>query len=75
VDKLLFFYIYIIIVVAVKHSVVGCWCGYVSGSRCRFAYGPADATAIHSLALVNPDWFYLSGAGSLGRPGQDPRGP
>jgi len=25
--------------------------GYVSGSRCRFAYGPADATATHSLLL------------------------
>ena len=29
--------------------------------RCRFAYGPADATAIHCLLLQqNPDWFYLS---------------
>jgi len=31
----------------VKNWVVGCWCGYVSGSRCRFAYGLADATANH----------------------------
>ena len=24
---------------------MGCWCGYLSGARCRlFAYGPADAT-------------------------------
>jgi len=38
-------------------TVVGCWCGYVSGSRRRFAYGPADATASLSLAAVNPDWF------------------
>jgi len=38
----------------------------VSGSRCIFAYGSADATATHSLAPVNPDWFYLSGAGSPG---------
>ena len=22
-----------------------CWRGYLSGVRCRFAYGPADATA------------------------------
>jgi len=29
--------------------VVGCWHGYLSGARCRFAYGPADATAIHCL--------------------------
>jgi len=32
----------------------------------RFAYGPADATATHSLAPVNPDWFYFSGANSPG---------
>jgi len=25
--------------------VVVCWCGYASGSRYRFAYGPDDATA------------------------------
>jgi len=31
----------------VKNWVTGCWHGYVSGSRCRFACGPADATAIH----------------------------
>jgi len=42
---------------------VGCWRGYLSGARCRFAYGPADATATHSLATVNPDWFYLFGTG------------
>jgi len=30
-------------------------------------YGPADATATHSLLLqLNPDWFYLSVTGSLG---------
>jgi len=32
-----------------KKRAVGCCCGYVSGSRCRFAYGPADATATHCL--------------------------
>jgi len=31
--------------------LVGCWHDYVSGSRCRFAYGPADATASHYLFL------------------------
>jgi len=31
--------------------VVGCWCGYLSGVRCRFAYGPADTTATHCLLL------------------------
>ena len=29
-----------------KHWVMGCWCGYLSGARCRlFVYGPADGTA------------------------------
>ena len=32
----------------VKNWVVGCWRGYLSGARCRLAYGPADATATHS---------------------------
>jgi len=36
---------------ACKKLSGGSWCGYVSGSRCRFAYGPADATANHSLLL------------------------
>jgi len=41
--------------------------GYLSGAMCRFAYGPADATATHCLLLqLNPDWFYLSGTGSPG---------
>jgi len=35
----------------VKNWVVECWRGYVSGSRCRFAYGPVDATATHFLLL------------------------
>ena len=30
----------------VKNGVMRCWCGYLSGARCRlFAYGPAYATA------------------------------
>jgi len=38
---------------------------YLSGARCRLAYGPADATATHCLLLqLNPDWFYFSGTGS-----------
>jgi len=36
---------------AVKNWAVGCWHGCVSGARCRLAYGPADATATHSLLL------------------------
>jgi len=29
------------------------WCrrGYLSGAKCRLAYGPADATATHCLLL------------------------
>ena len=47
---------------ACKYSVVRCWCGYLSGTRCRlFAYGLADATAIpkphHLLPHLNPDRF------------------
>jgi len=50
-----------------KTRVVGCWRGYLSGARCRLAYGPADATATHCLLLQqNPDWFHLSGTGSPG---------
>ena len=37
-----------------KNWVMRCWCGYLSGARCRlFAYGPADATASQN-SLV---WF------------------
>jgi len=31
--------------------VEGCWCGYLSGARCRLAYGRADANATHCLLL------------------------
>ena len=34
-----------------KNWAVGCWCGYLSGVRCRLAYVPADATATHCLLL------------------------
>ena len=36
---------------ACKNWVVGCWRGYLTGARCRLAYGPADATATHCLLL------------------------
>ena len=36
----------------VKNWVVGCWHVYLSGAMCRFAYGPADATATHCLLLL-----------------------
>jgi len=49
----------------VKNRVVGYWRGYLSGVRCRVAYGPADATPTHSLApvksrLVLPFWYRLT---------------
>ena len=31
--------------------VVGCWHGYLSGTICRLAYGPVDATATDCLLL------------------------
>jgi len=50
-----------------KNWVVRCWHGYLSGVRCRLAYGPFDATATHCVLLQwNPDWFYLSGTGPPG---------
>ena len=48
---------------------MGCWCGYLSGSRCRlFACGPADATASQTplsfasfkSRLVLPFWYQLT---------------
>jgi len=35
------------------------WSDYLSGARCRLAYGPADATATHCLLLVLPFWYRL----------------
>ena len=51
---------------ACKNRVVGCWRGYLSGARCRLAYGPADATATHCLfasvksGLVLLFWYRLT---------------
>jgi len=36
---------------ACKKQNGGCGRGYLSGAMCRFAYGPADATATHCLLL------------------------
>jgi len=36
---------------ACKKLSCGCWHGYSSQPRCRFAYGPANATATHYLFL------------------------
>jgi len=42
----------------VKNWVVGCWHGYLSGARCRLAYGQADATATHCLLLLKTTVFF-----------------
>jgi len=55
--------------------VVGCWHGYVSEARCRFAYGPAGTTATHFLLLHEIQigfGFTLLVPPHLGRPGQYP---
>jgi len=36
---------------ACKNRVVGCWHGYLSAARCRFAHGQANAIATHCLLL------------------------
>ena len=48
-------------------SVVGCWCGYLSGARCRLAYGPADATATHCFSKIQIGFTFLVPA-HLGSP-------
>ena len=48
----------------VKNRVVRYWHGYLSGARCKLAYGPADATA--TVASVKSRLVYLSGTGSPG---------
>ena len=41
---------------------MGCWRGYLSGARCRLAYGPADATAscFSEIQMVLPFWYRLT---------------
>ena len=55
---------------ACKNWVMRCWCGYLSGVRCRlFAYGPADATAtpkppsslaLYKFSLALSFWYRLT---------------
>ena len=50
-----------------------CWCGYMSGARCRLHIVqlmplPSQNPVI-SPHLI-PDWFYLSGTGCPGCPGK-----
>jgi len=44
---------------ACKNWVVGCWHGYLSGARCRLAYGPADATATHCFSKIQIGFTFL----------------
>ena len=37
-----------------KNWVMRCWCGYLSGARCRlFAYGPADASTVPIISCLS----------------------
>jgi len=55
----------------VKNWVVGCWRGYLSGARCRFAYAqliplPLTISCSSKIYIGFTFWFYLSGTGSQG---------
>ena len=52
----------------VKNWVVGCWRGYLSGARCRLAYGPADAT-VSCSSKIQIGFTFLVPA-HTGNPGQ-----
>jgi len=43
----------------VKKLSGGCWCGYLSGARCKLAYVPADATAIRVYARMYVCIYYI----------------
>ena len=42
-----------------KNWVVGCWRGYLSGARCRLAYGPLSLASVKSR-LVVPSWYRIT---------------
>ena len=52
----------------VKNWVVRCWHGYLSGARCRLAYGPADAT-VSCFSKIQIGFAFLVPA-HPGSPGQ-----
>jgi len=55
---------------ACKKRVVGYWRGYLSGARCRLAYGPADATAtVCCFSKIQSGFAFLvlADKGSLGQ--------
>ena len=55
----------------VKNWLVRCWHGYLSGVRCRLAYGPADTTATHCpcFSKIQIGFTFLVPV-HLGSPGQ-----
>ena len=53
----------------VKNWVVGCWCSYLSGARCRLAYGPADATTVSCFSKIQIAFTFLVPT-DPGSPGQ-----
>ena len=64
-------WVHLLLITVKKFWVVGCWRGYLSGARCRLAYGPADATVTDCLLLQwNPDWFTFLVPAHTGSPGK-----
>ena len=53
----------------VKNCAVECWRGYLSGVRCRLAYGPDDATATPCFSEIQIGFTFLLLA-HLGSPWQ-----
>ena len=55
--------------------MVGCWHGYLSEARCKFAYGPVDPTATYCFLLqeiqIGFGFTFLVPA-HLGSPRQNP---
>ena len=51
-----------------KTRVMVYWHGYVSGAKCRLAYGPADATATHCLCSKIQICFTFLVPAHLGSP-------
>jgi len=62
---------YVAFVVHGLHKEMGCWCAYLSGARCRLAYGPADATAltVFCFSKIQTDFPFMILA-HPGSPGQ-----
>jgi len=53
---------------SVKNWALRCWHGYLSGARCRLAYGPVMPLplTVSCFSKIQIGFTYLSGTGSLG---------